>query len=127
MKYNADDAHSVSFWIRRTASWESAIATYLQLYEEVIDVVRRFSIHVTLEGILEKGAETCNALELRLRSAGIRGASPLPPACIRQVRVRALEEVRTMQLGLIINILVEVENVSNETLTSHEPHAVMLA
>jgi UDP-3-O-[3-hydroxymyristoyl] glucosamine N-acyltransferase len=127
MKYNADDAQAVSSWIRKTASLDAAIAAYLQLYEEVIEEARSVPVRVTLEGMLRKGAETCNALESRLRSSGIRGTVPLPPACIRQVTVRAVERVRSMDAGSTINVLVEVENTSNEALVSHEPHPVMLA
>jgi len=40
MKYNSADAQAVSSWIRTTALLDAAIATYVQLYKEVVDEAR---------------------------------------------------------------------------------------
>jgi UDP-3-O-[3-hydroxymyristoyl] glucosamine N-acyltransferase len=127
MKYNPADARAVTGWVREVASLDKAIAAYVALYTEVIEEAHRTPVHVTLRGILRKTAENVSAFEERLRSAEVRGTTPLPPACIPYINVRAAEQIRSVGTGAIINVLTQIENASNETLASTEPYPVQLA
>lgn len=127
MKYNPADARAVTDWVREVASLDTALAAYVELYTEVIEEAHRTPVHVTLRGILRKTAEKVSAVEERLRSAEVRGTTPLPPTCIRYINIRAVEQLRSIASGAIINVLTEIENASNETLAGTEPCPVQLA
>ena len=127
MKYNAADAQAVSAWVRATATLDTAIRTYIELYEEVIGEARSKPVQVRLEELLRDAAETSTKLHSRLRSGASVPTVPLPHACIRQLRLRPVQEIRSVEAGTTVRIPAEIENASNETLASRDPHPVHLA
>ncbi|HUS06719.1 MAG TPA: glycosyltransferase [Bryobacteraceae bacterium] len=127
LSYNAEEAGVVSSWIRENAHLDGAVAAYLQLYEEVVDEAVKTPVQVNLGEVLTQLATQSGTLEARVRSSGMFVMPPLPAAAVRQIVLRPVERMRSMPAGSGLQVMIEVQNDSQETIASLAPHPVNLA
>jgi hypothetical protein len=130
-KYDQEDARKVSSYIRREAAFSSALAQYLQLYEDVVsENESRQAFYGDEIGDYLKATVQCLG-EYELKICGLdtvpQWMEALDASDSDNISLRIIEAPRRVKRGKEFSVLVKIINRTKRTLSSSKPFPVHFA
>ena len=130
-RYDREDAHKVSSYIRRDAAFSSALAQYLQLYESVLSEheSRQTSYGDEIGDYLRATVQCLGEYELKVYGLDTppQWMEALDESEANNISLRIIETPHRVERGKEFYVLVKLINRTNRTLSSSKPFPVHFA